>query len=239
MFLTQLDHLRLSTMTSDKTKVTLSRFFRPRLASHLPPSCHSLSAEDSVITVGSFFSSLGREEQELDHTYRHPLFHCSIYFLYKTQNPSYPASVLPHLGLSGHFPEANIEIYLPRLADAELHALGLGPVVAGYEGFYCKVVTEEWLVKDVKEEVSPRFFSLSHSPSILDFLTGFWRAKKSPNRSSFRVRRNLQSRIGIVSWPHICIRSSQQSIVVDWNIVVVESPAITNLMLFIYQSDEA
>ncbi|KAG8272068.1 hypothetical protein J6590_050973 [Homalodisca vitripennis] len=39
------------------------------------------------------------------------------------QNPSYPASVLPHLGLSGHFPEANIEIYLPRLADAQLHAL--------------------------------------------------------------------------------------------------------------------
>ncbi|KAG8241965.1 Proteasome assembly chaperone 2, variant 2 [Homalodisca vitripennis] len=38
-------------------------------------------------------------------------------------NPSYPASVLPHLGLSGHFPEANIEIYLPRLADAQLHAL--------------------------------------------------------------------------------------------------------------------
>ncbi|KAG8263576.1 Eukaryotic translation initiation factor 2-alpha kinase 3 [Homalodisca vitripennis] len=39
------------------------------------------------------------------------------------QNPSYPASVLPHLGLSGHFPQANIEIYLPRLADAQLHAL--------------------------------------------------------------------------------------------------------------------
>ncbi|KAG8284014.1 hypothetical protein J6590_003706, partial [Homalodisca vitripennis] len=32
-----------------------------------------------------FLAHRGREEQELDHAYRHALFHCSIYFLYKTQ----------------------------------------------------------------------------------------------------------------------------------------------------------
>ncbi|KAG8288068.1 hypothetical protein J6590_023438 [Homalodisca vitripennis] len=104
---------------------------------------------------------------------------CSIPKDVRSANTSYPASVLPHLGLSGHFPEANIEIYLPRLADTQLHALyncfvsssavycrlvypaeslssqGLGPVVAGYEGSTKAVSYADSLLTACEESTEP------------------------------------------------------------------------------------